>query len=125
MSNQKKILIVEDEATLRHALRDELKREKFIVLEAVNGENGLALAKEEHPDLILTDIVMPKMDGLTMLEELRKDKWGKQAKIIILTVLNEDKKVIDALDKGVYDYLIKADWKMEEVIKKIKAKLNN
>ena len=125
MSNTKKILIVEDEATLRHALRDELKRERYIILEAENGKKGLETAKKEHPDLILTDIVMPKMNGLKMLDELRKDKWGKNANIIILTVLNEDKKVIDALEKGVYDYLVKADWKIEDIAKKVKEKLTD
>ncbi len=125
MSNSKKILIVEDEATLRHALRDELKRERYIILEAENGKKGLETAKKEHPDLILTDIVMPKMNGLKMLDELRKDKWGKNANIIILTVLNEDKKVIDALEKGVYDYLVKADWKIEDIAKKVKEKLTD
>ena len=125
MSNSNKILIVEDEATLRHALRDELKRERYIILEAENGKKGLETAKKEHPDLILTDIVMPKMNGLKMLDELRKDKWGKNANIIILTVLNEDKKVIDALEKGVYDYLVKADWKIEDIAKKVKEKLTD
>ncbi len=121
----KKILIVEDEKSLREPLSKALKKEGFEVFEAENGEEGLDVAKKEHPNLILTDIVMPKMDGLSMLKELRKDRWGKNVHAIILTVLNEDKKVIDALQEGVYDYLIKSDWEVDNVVNKVKEKLNN
>lgn len=70
------ILIVEDDVPELNALRDKFTHEGFSILEAKNGEEGLATALREHPDLILLDIIMPVMDGMTMLVNLRKDPWG-------------------------------------------------
>lgn len=123
MSKANKILIVEDETSLRGALRDKLCLEGFTVLEAKNGQEGLAVALREHPDLILLDIIMPVMDGMTMLYELRKDPWGKDVKIILLTNLSEAERVAESLRQGVYDYLVKSDWKLEDIVKKVKVKL--
>lgn len=124
MENKKKILIVEDETSLRNALRDKLMLEGFIVLEAKNGEEGLDVALRDHPDLILLDIIMPKMDGLTMLKKLREDVWGKNTKVILLTNLNDNEKVSEALLQGSYDYLVKSDWKIEDVVTKVRARLS-
>ena len=71
---KKTILIIEDEKTLREPLKEELQENGFKVLEAENGESGLKSALEHHPDLILLDTVMPIMDGITMLKELKKEK---------------------------------------------------
>lgn len=117
------ILIVEDELPLISALTLKLKQENFKVLQAKNGEEGLIVAFKEHPDLILLDIVMPRMDGITMLKKLREDEWGKSAKVIMLTNLSDKENVAQSLDQGAYDYLIKADWKIENVIAKVKEKL--
>ena len=77
-SLHKKILIVEDEAPLRNAISDILSFEGFTVFQAKNGQEGLDAALLEHPDLILLDLMMPVMDGLTMLEKLRQDQaYGK------------------------------------------------
>lgn len=123
----KKILIVEiveDEPSLIEALRNKLNKEGFSVLEARNGKIGLDLALKERPDLILLDIIMPVMDGLTMLQELRKkDEWGKNVPVIILTNLSDDKKVMEAVKEGSYDYLIKSDWSINEVISKVRERL--
>jgi len=124
MENKKKILVVEDEMSLRNALRDKLGLEGFIVLEAKNGEEGLDVALRDHPDLILLDIIMPKMDGLTMLKKLREDVWGKNTKVILLTNLNDNEKVSEALLQGSYDYLVKSDWKIEDVVAKVRARLS-
>ena len=118
-----KILIIEDEPSLRGALVDKLSREGFCCLEAKNGLEGLDAALKEHPDLILLDIIMPVMDGMTMLEELRKNPWGKNVPVILLTNLSEVEKVAQSLHHGVYDYLVKSDWKLEDIAKKIKTKL--
>lgn len=120
---KKKILIVEDEKSLREALSTRLSAEKFQILEAVNGEEGLAMALREHPDLILLDLMMPVMDGVAMAKSLKKDEWGKTVKIIILTNLSDNFKVQEALKEGVYDYLIKTDWKLEDIVKKVKEKI--
>ena len=126
MANTKKvILVVEDETPMRRVLCDKLIREGFGVLEAKNGEEGLALAISDKPDLILLDIVMPKKDGVTTLRELRaQNEWGKTVPVIILTNLAED----DALNKEVsFDepafYLAKSNWAIEDVVEKVKERL--
>ena len=124
MIDQKKtVLIVEDEAPMQLALNDILVFEGFSVLEAKNGEEGLEMALKEHPDLILLDILMPQMNGLVMLKKLREDEWGKKAEVIILTNYDEKEYVATALENNTYDYFIKTDIKITEVIKKIKEKL--
>lgn len=119
----KKILIVEDEPQMLRLLVDVLEKNKFEALTARDGAAALNIAKKEKPDLILLDIIMPKMDGLTMLYELRKDKWGKDAKVMILTNLSDAQSVSAALKSGVYDFLVKSDWQLKDLVKKIKDKL--
>src|SRR3990167_6145262 len=123
MGDKKTILIVEDEISLLNALRDKLTREGFSTLEAKNGEEGLEVALREHPDLILLDIVMPKMDGMTMLRKLREDLWGKSAKVIILTNLSDKEKMAEALEQKLHKYLVKSDWKIEDVVAKVREQL--
>lgn len=120
----KKILIVEDEAPLRNAVSDILTFEGFEVFQAKNGQEGLDTALKEHPDLILLDLMMPIMDGLTMLEKLRQDaEFGKSAAVILLTNINDPDKVAMATEAGSYDFLVKSDWNIEDVVKKIKGRL--
>lgn len=124
LANTKKILIVEDEAPLRNAVSDILTFEGFQVFAATNGQEGLEIALKEHPDLILLDLMMPVMDGLTMLERLREDEdWGKGAAVILLTNINDPDKVAMATSAGSYDFLVKSDWNIEDVVKKIKQRL--
>ncbi len=121
-----KILIVEDETPLMNALRDKLVREGFMAFGAKNGEEGLKTALEEHPDLILLDLVMPKMDGMTMLKKLRsQNEWGKTARVIILTNLTsaDEQRNRDVAENEPSYYLVKSDWKIEDVVKKIKEEL--
>ena len=124
----KTILIVEDEDTLRNVLREKLEKENFSVLEAKNGQEGLDLALAKKPDLILLDIVMPVMDGLTMAKKIREEerKAGKlsegQMPIIFLTNLSDEKTLSSGQQAGVYDYLVKATWTLDGIIKKIKDK---
>ncbi|MBI2109154.1 MAG: response regulator [Parcubacteria group bacterium] len=123
-TQKKKILIVDDNKDLRGVLVNALHAENLTVLEAGNGEEGLALALAEHPDMILLDIVMPKMDGVTMLQKLRKDKWGRDAWVTMLTNLTDAEKVHAAMEEGVYDFLAKSDWALEDLLSKIRLKLN-
>lgn len=126
MSNQpKKILIVEDEIPLREALVDKLTREGFDALEAKNGEEGLQAALKEKPDLILLDIIMPVMDGMTMMKKLREDEWGKKVPIILLTNLSatEERIVKGIVENEPAYYLVKSDWKIGDVVKKVKERL--
>lgn len=121
--SQKTILVVEDEALLLQALMDKFETEGFRVLGASDGQAGLDSALKEHPDLILLDIVMPKMDGLTMLKHLRSDEWGKSCQVIVLTNLSDWQKINEAVQHRAFDYLVKTDWKIEDVVKRAKEKM--
>lgn len=123
MENKKKILVVEDEVALLEALTEKLRKENFEVLQARNGQEGLQQALANHPDLILLDILMPVMDGMTALTKLRADDWGKTVPIIILTNLSDEQRVSDSLEAGVFDYLVKSGWTLEDLTKKIKDRL--
>ena len=121
----KKILVVEDEPAIQRALLDKLEEDKFVVLQAKNGQEGLDMAKANHPDLILLDIIMPVMDGITMLKTLRDDEWGKDVPVMLLTNLSEEEKIAEAFGLGSFGYLIKTNWSLADVTKKIKEKLNS
>lgn len=122
MKNGKKILVVEDEQALAKALISKLESSGFEVSWAQNGEECLKIAFGEYPDLILLDIIMPKMDGMTALNKLRQDSWGKNVPVIMLTNLSGAEDVNMATQNGVFDYLIKSDWRLEDVVKKVKEK---
>jgi len=122
-AGSKKILVVEDDANLLRLLVDALRKEGFQVLEAHDGEEALRIAFEEHPDLMLLDIVMPKLDGLTALKRLREDEWGKGAAVIILTNLSDAEKVSSAMGSNVFDFLVKESWKLQDVVAKAKERL--
>jgi len=115
----KKILIVEDDKVVVKALLAELNENGLSVISASNGLDGLTLAKKEKPDLILLDLVMPKMGGIEMLTELRKDTWGKDAEVIVLTVVNELDKIEKIISLGCFEYLIKTDWNLDNIVQKI------
>ena len=119
----KKILIIENEPATRRVLVDKLTREKFFVLESNNGLDGLAVALKEHPDLIILDLFMPKMDGLEVFKKLHEDAWGKQVPIIILTNLNDDHHILETIKDKNCEYLLKTDHNLASLIKKIKSKL--
>lgn len=121
--NNKTILIVEDEEASLKVLSTKFNHEGFNVLEARDGEEGLIIAIKEKPDIILLDIIMPKMDGMTFLKELRKDSWGKNIPVIILTNLSDDKNIAEAMEGGVYDFLVKSSWETADIVKRAKERL--
>ncbi len=121
----KKILIVEDEQALGKILVDKLNNQGYVTFYEENGQNGLTMALSEHPDLIILDLMMPVMDGIEMLKNLRQDNWGKNAKVIIMTNITHDQKMEDAIKYGVYEYLVKSNWDLDDVIEKIKNNLDN
>ena len=123
IARTQKILVVEDDQPLLLVLVDKLTSEGFTVLPAKDGEEGLASALRDHPDLILLDIVMPRLDGLSMLKQLRADEWGKKVAVIVLTNLSDLEKVSEVIAQGSNEYLIKSDHKLEEIVAKVRAKL--
>jgi len=78
------------------------------------------MAREKHPDLILLDIVLPQLDGLSVLDQLRSDDWGKSVPVIMLTNLTQVEAEEESLERGVKAFLVKTDWKLEEVVQKIR-----
>ena len=123
-TKKEKILIIDDEKTSRDVVVNGFKDAGFSVLVAIDGEEGLRIALAEHPDFILLDIIMPVMDGITMLKRLRQDKtWGKDAKVMVLTNLSDPNRISQAMEQDSYDYLVKTDWHIEDIIKKVKEKL--
>lgn len=121
MENKKKILVVEDEATLQKALNDVLAQEGYEVLSALDGATGLDLAKKEKPDLILLDIILPKMDGFDVLKGLKEE--NSKIPVIVLTNLSDINDIQKALDLGATTYLVKADFHLGDVLKKVKETL--
>lgn len=121
----KKILIIEDEIAYSKLLQDQLTSKGYEVSKVEDGEKGLKIAKTMKPDLVLLDIRMPKMDGLTMLKLLRKDEVGeKKVKVIVLTNLEPDDKIISqVIDTEPASYCIKSDTKLDDLIKKIEELL--
>ena len=120
-----RILIIEDEEPILSALTDKTRQTGFAEpLAARNGEEGLALALKEHPDLLLVDILMPKMDGITMVKKLREDAWGKSAKVVILTNFDTtDETLRDVAIIEPSFYLLKSNWGIDDVMVKIKEVL--
>jgi len=101
------ILVVDDETDLLDLIEYNLHKEGFNVLKAEDGEEGIKVAKEHRPDLILLDIMMPKMDGLEAVEIMRQDEDLKKTPIIFLTARSDEKTEIDGLNKGGDDYITK------------------
>jgi DNA-binding response OmpR family regulator len=119
----KKILIVDDEGDIREAIAEVLIQAEFKVLQAQNGEEGLKMALEQHPDLILLDIVMPVMTGQEMLSKLREDVWGKSAKVAMLTSLDDTKNVAESYSANVSDYLVKSQINIDDFVKQVQSML--
>ncbi len=117
---EKHVLIVEDEPDIREAMAEAVQEAGFLVSTAENGAVGLERALSDKPDLILLDIVMPILDGHGMLEKLRQDPWGKDAKVVMLTSMDDVKNIAAAHEGLITDYVIKAHSSLDEIIAKIK-----
>ncbi len=120
MKKASKILIVEDEKALLAVLSDKFRREGFMVYGAKDGLAGLNMACKVKPALVILDIVMPSMDGLTMLKKLREDKWGNAVPVLILSNLSDPEQINEATSRGAVEYLVKSNWGLEDVVQKVK-----
>ena len=133
MADKKKILVVEvvevveDSKELLSVLSDKLVSAGYKVSRLTNGKTGLEWALNNHPDIILLDLLMPVMDGKEMLSKLRQDKWGAKAPVIILTNLNDNTSIYETIGIGtsssLNDYCVKAETSLEEIIDLIQKKL--
>ncbi len=119
----KKILIIEDDRFLRELIVRKLSDEGFTTVEAMDGEKGIKKVKEESPDLVLLDLILPGIDGFEVLSRMKKDESLKSIPVIILSNLGQKEEVEKGLKMGAVDYLIKAHFTPGEIIEKIKDSL--
>ena len=119
-----KVLIVDDDAFLSGIYATKLEREGFQVVSARDGEEGLKAAMREKPDLILLDVLMPKLDGFEVLKRLKAEADFKATPVIMLTNLGQKEDIEKGLADGAVDYLIKAHFVPAEAVDKIKKVLN-
>jgi DNA-binding response OmpR family regulator len=119
----KRILIIEDELPLAQVLSDKFKAVGYDIATAGDGKEGLEKALSWKPDLVLLDIVMPIMDGMTMLHKLREIPEGKSMPVILLTNLSDTEHVYDAMANGVYDFLVKSNWDIDDLVDEVRTRL--
>jgi DNA-binding response OmpR family regulator len=117
------VLLVEDEASASLVLEKALLDEGLDVLTASDGAEGLKLALSHHPDLILADLLMPHMGGMEMIREIRKDAWGANVAIIILTNVSDVNLLEEAIDQETFYYIMKGDTSLSEIVAKVKSQL--
>lgn len=113
--SKKRVLIVEDEQTIHKMLVEKFTLEGFDVMSAIDGAQGLELALLKHPDIILLDIIMPRMSGLEVLEKLRKDPWGASVPVIMLTNVDNPAYTNRATKLNVSRYLTKINTTPSEI----------
>ena len=121
----KTILFIEDESVLQKTFGDILGKESYDMISALDGEIGLKLAKSKKPDLILLDLVLPKVHGFEVLKELKSDPGTKDIPIIVLTNLETIEDVNKAIELGAKTYLVKTQYNLEEVVEKVKKAIEN
>ncbi len=119
-----KILIVEDDSFLVKMYLERLQDENFVVAVASNGEEGLQKAQTEKPDLILLDMILPKMNGFDFLKQIKADPALKNIPVIILSNLGQDQDIEQGRQLGAVDYLLKTNYPIQGVIDKIKEHLS-
>ncbi|MFH1181271.1 MAG: response regulator [bacterium] len=116
----KTILFIEDESTLQKVVGDNLAQENYEVISALDGEIGLRLAKDRRPDLILLDLILPRINGFEVLKKLKEDQKTKEIPVIVLTNLEGMADINKVLELGATTYLVKAQYSLAELTAKIK-----
>lgn len=116
---EQKILIIEDLDVMRNVLTTNIRRAGYVPITAKNGEEGLDIAKEKVPDLVITDLMMPVMDGFKFIELFKKNENFKNIPIIVLTAKEDKEDVLKAIRLGANEYLVKP-FKPKELLKRVK-----
>lgn len=117
------VVFVEDDPVLHQTFSDFLKSEGYTVVGAMDGVEGLAAIQRELPDLILLDLILPKMDGFEVLQTIKADPKTKDIPVIVLTNLEGTGDVEKALELGATTYLVKANYELDDILQKIKSVL--
>lgn len=115
-----KILIIEDDKFLRELISRKLEKEGYIVCEAIDGEEGEKKIREEKPNLVLLDLILPGIDGFEVLSRIKQDSVLESIPIIILSNLGQKEEIEKGLKLGAIDFLVKAHFTPAEIIEKIK-----
>jgi two-component system phosphate regulon response regulator PhoB/two-component system alkaline phosphatase synthesis response regulator PhoP len=115
MTTAKRILLVEDDRFLRRACEASLRQRGFTVIAAADGEEGLRQGRAEHPDLILLDLLMPKLAGVEVLRALKADPETKAIPVLILSNSSREQDVSEVISLGAVDYWVKADLSLKEL----------
>jgi CheY-like chemotaxis protein len=123
--NEKRILLVEDDRFLRRACEGSLRQRGFTMLTAINGEEGLQLARAEVPDLILLDMLMPKLSGLEMLRALKAEEKTRAIPVLILSNSSREADIEEAMKLGAVGYLVKADLSLQELGDRVQGLLED
>lgn len=118
-----RILLIEDEEMLANMYEVKFKNEGFELEKALDGSDGLAKAKANKPDFILLDIIMPKMDGFSVLKSLKEDETTKDVPVMLLTNLGQEEDIKKGQELGAVGYLVKANITPSEVVAEVKKKL--
>ena len=119
-----KVLIVDDEPNIRDLLSTSLRFAGFSVHAVANGADAVHAAEKGEPDIILLDIIMPKMDGFAALKKLKKNAATKNIPVILLTNLGQEEDIQKGKELGAIDYFIKANHTPQEVVDKVKSVLS-
>ena len=119
MENKTKIFVVEDDEFLRTLIVKKFKSAGFLVATSAEGEGSLEKIKKEKPDLILLDIILPGMDGFEVMKLLKEDPNTKDIPVIFLTNLGQEEDLKKGMDLGAEDYLVKAYFTPDEIVKRI------
>lgn len=123
VKRKKTILIVEDDKYLSKAYSIKIKNAGFKVILSDNGLDGLSMAKEKKPDLIVLDLLLPRVDGFEFLKRIKADKDLKSIPVLTISVLGQKLDQERALALGAEEYFIKTEYKLEEIVDKIKEYL--
>jgi len=121
--DQKRILIIEDDALLIEEMRAEFAKHNFAVDVSTDGEAGYEKIFSMKPHLVVLDIAIPKMSGVDLLKKLQDDPWGKTIPVVVLTNMGDSANIAQVMELGGYDYLVKSDWALADLIEKINRKL--
>lgn len=124
-NEKKSVLVIEDEQALQEALKLKLEKEGIEVLTASTGEEALEALKKRRPTLVTLDILLPRMNGLEVLQKIRGDANLRDLPVVIVSVSGGQEKIKQAFAMNVVDYLIKSEYKIENIVKKIKEILEN
>jgi two-component system, OmpR family, phosphate regulon response regulator PhoB len=119
-----KVLLVEDDRFLRKAADATLRQAGFRVVLAVDGEEALRQARAEIPDIILLDVIMPKVQGFEVLRELKADPTTKGIPVIVLSNLGQESDTARALQSGAAEYVVKASLSLQDLVKKVRDTLS-